>query len=70
MIFYPRSLYCIVRLYSAVPLFPHSLPPVSTTLGKLDKKFAAAVFDPGSKFAAGDIETGCHIRIFVFFCTS
>jgi hypothetical protein len=35
-----------------------SLPPVSTTLGKLVAKFAAGVADTGGKFATGVVDTG------------
>ncbi len=35
-----------------------NLPPVSTTLGKLEAKFAAGVVDTGGKFATGVVDTG------------
>jgi hypothetical protein len=36
----------------------HCLPPVSTILAKLVKKFAAGVVDTSGKFSTGVIDTG------------
>jgi hypothetical protein len=34
-----------------------NLPPVSTTLGKMEEKFATGVADTGGKFATGVVDT-------------
>ncbi len=38
-----------------------NLPPVSTTQGELEAKFAAGVVDSGGKFAAGVVDTGGNL---------
>jgi hypothetical protein len=38
-----------------------NLPPVSTTQGKMEAKFATGVVDTGGKFAAGVIDTGGNL---------
>jgi hypothetical protein len=35
-----------------------NLPPVSTTLAKMDEKFATGVADTSDKFATGVVDTG------------
>jgi hypothetical protein len=40
---------------------PVSMPPVSTTQGKLVAKFAAGFVDTGGKFAAGVVDTGGNL---------